>query len=127
MLHLRKGEESMLRIVIAVALSLAVIGGIVWYYHAHIQHTSISEIMENPRAYDGKVLTIEGKVIDRMSLFGIKYFTLQDETGKIKVVTKRVLPSVGSRIRVRGSVKEAFAIGGTQMLVFVEEPSDGRE
>lgn len=102
-------------------------GGGVWYFYRHVEHMPIAEIIKDPRAYDGKVPAIAGEVKDRMSLLGIKYFTLKDETGEIKVVTKRVLPSVGSRVRVRGRVEEAFAIGDLQMVVFIEESTDQKE
>ena len=103
----------------AIILILVVVAG--WYSFIHKSCTSIGNIIENPRDYDGKVVTIAGDVTNRMSLIVVKYFTLKDKTGEIKVVSKRALPTVGSRIRIKGTIKEAFTIGDSQMLVLVEE------
>jgi hypothetical protein len=48
-------------------------------------------------------------------------FYLKDKTVELVVVTDRALPVVGSKIRVKGRIEEAFSIGNQQMLVFVEE------
>jgi len=32
------------------------------------------------------------------------------------------LPNIGAELRVRGKVQQAFAIGNSQMVVFIEEP-----
>ena len=66
-------------------------------------------------------MTIAGEVTDRASLLVVKYFRVKDKTGEIVVVTGKPLPSVGSKVRVHGEIKEAFSIGTEQMLVFVEE------
>ena len=79
-------------------------------------------VVKDPRSFDGKMLTIEGSVTDRMNLLVVKMFSLKDATGEIMVVTDRVLPQVGEKIRVRGQVKEAFAVGEDRMMVFKEIP-----
>lgn len=108
------------KIIVAI-LIMIVIGLSVWYLFLYEASTPIGKITENPRDYDGKAVNIAGDVTDRMSLIVVKYFTLKDKTGEIKVVSKRALPTVGSKIRIKGTIKEAFTIGDSQMLVLVEE------
>src|SRR5512137_1814656 len=97
---------------IILAMVVFVVVGIgIWYYIENINHTPIGEIMANPRNYDEKITTISGEVTDRTSLFIVKYFVLKDKTGEITVVTERPLPVIGSKVRVRGKVKESFALG----------------
>lgn len=122
----RKAEK-VLQKAIAGILVAAAIGAGVWYFYRQVAHTPIRNLVENPRDYEGKVLTLEGEVTSRASLFVVKYFTLKDHTGEIKVVTVRFLPPVGSKVRVRGKIEEAFSIGNLQTLVFVEEYVDKEE
>ena len=117
----------MLQKAIAGILVAAAIGAGVWYFYRQVAHTPIRNLVENPRDYEGKVLTLEGEVTSRASLFVVKYFTLKDHTGEIKVVTGRFLPPMGSKVRVRGKIEEAFSIGNMQTLVFVEEYVDKEE
>ena len=86
--------------------------------------TSIGKLLEDPRSYEGKTVTVEGRVTDTKSLFVVKYFTVEDKTGKIVVVTDRMLPRVGQTDRVRGKLDEAFSIGQTRMIVLVEESAE---
>ena len=66
-------------------------------------------------------MTISGNVTDRSSLLVTQYFTLKDNTGEIRVITDRTLPTVGTNLRVHGHVKQAFAFGSTDLVVFVED------
>jgi hypothetical protein len=115
---------TMRRLIIVGVLLLVLIGGGILFYTNGVPQTSIGYIVKNPRDYDGKILTISGKVIERMSLIVVKYFQLRDDTGEIIVVSQRPLPAVGERVRVKGRVKEAFSLMDKQVLVFVEEPKE---
>ncbi len=108
-----------MRVVIGLVIILLVVAG-AYFYFTRVEHTPIGKILENPRDYYGKTLTIAGEVTDRTSLFVVKYFRVKDKTGEIVVVTAKPLPSVGSKVRVKGRIEEAFSIGTEQMLVFVE-------
>ncbi|MDA8083097.1 MAG: hypothetical protein M0024_05520 [Nitrospiraceae bacterium] len=107
------------KIIIGVLLAAVLVGGGV-YFFTQVDHTPIGKILKNPREYDGKVITIAGDVTDSTSLLVVKFFKLKDKTGEITVITKRSLPNVGAKERVKGHVEEAFSIGDQQMLVFVE-------
>lgn len=86
-----------------------------------ISSTQIKKIIENPRDYDGKSVTVSGEVADIFSFFVIKGFVVKDTTGEILVVAERSLPKKGSQIKVKGVVREAFSIGDQQLIVLVEE------
>jgi hypothetical protein len=83
--------------------------------------TPINKILENPRDYVGKTVTVSGEVTRVFSLFIVKYFVVRDKTGEITIVTEKPLPQVGKKIKVKGTVKEAFAIGDQQLLVLLEK------
>lgn len=83
--------------------------------------TSIGKIVQNPRDYNGKYVTVSGEVTDMFSLLLVKYFTIKDSTGELTVVSSRPLPQKGSKIKVSGVVNASFSLGDRQLLVLVEE------
>lgn len=83
--------------------------------------TPISKIMDNPRDYDGKTVIVSGEVIEVFSLVVVKYFVVSDGTGKIRVITQKILPKEGTKIQVKGKVSEMFSLGDTQAIVIIEE------
>jgi hypothetical protein len=80
----------------------------------------IKKILDNPRDYEGKTITISGQVIDVFSLFVVKTFAVRDKTGEIIVVTERMLPKKGASIKVRGKVIDAFSFGDKTITAFAE-------
>jgi hypothetical protein len=111
------------KVIIAIVIIIIIaIGGGAWYYFSRIHHPTIEKILSNPKAYEGKVVTIEGEVTDRTSFFVIvKFYKIKDNTGEIIVVTKKALPEARSKVLVKGKIDEAFPIGDQKLLVFVEE------
>jgi len=87
-----------------------------------VRTTRIGDIISHPRDFAGKEVTISGEVTESFSMVFIKYFMVRDESGEIAVVTQRTLPAKGEKIKVKGSVKEAFSIGPETALVLVERP-----
>ena len=85
-----------------------------------IGSTKIGDIVGHPRDYADKEVTISGEVTEIFSLLVVKYFVVRDGSGEITVVTERPLPAKGERVRVKGTVKEAFSIGPKTALVLVE-------
>jgi aspartyl/asparaginyl-tRNA synthetase len=89
--------------------------------------TPIMKILDNPRDYSGQQVTISGEVTQIFSLVFMKYFMVKDKTGEIVVVTKKPLPKEGTAIKVTGTVREAFSIADTQVIVIVENAGKGSE
>jgi hypothetical protein len=77
--------------------------------------------LENPRAYAGKTVSVSGEVTQTLSFVFIKYFKVRDGTGEITIVTEKPLPKIGTKIKVKGTVEEAFSIGDKQLLVIKEK------
>jgi hypothetical protein len=104
-------------IIVAV---LAVIVGMGIAIYVHYAPTPIGKIMAHPRDYESSETRIAGKVTSRASMLLVRYFTLEDGTGEITVITDRALPNIGEKVRVRGRVVQAFALGSLQTTVFRE-------
>jgi hypothetical protein len=101
---------------------LILIGFGAWYYFTRVRLSQIQSILSNPKAYEGKVVTIEGEVTDRTSFFGvIKFYKVKDKTGEIIVVTKKTLPELKSILRVKGQIDAVFPVGDLKLLVFLED------
>src|SRR4030043_947337 len=83
--------------------------------------TPINKILENPRDYTGKTVTVSGEVTRVFSLIIIKYFVMRDSTGEVTIVTEKPLPKIGTKMKVKGTVQEAFAIGDQQLIVIFEK------
>ncbi len=83
--------------------------------------TPIAKILEDPRKYSDRSVSVSGEVTEVFSFMVIKYFVVRDKTGQIAVVTDKTLPRKGAQITVHGKVKEAFSLGDQQLLVLVEE------
>lgn len=85
---------------------------------------AIGRIVQEPSKYDGKTVTVEGEVSGTQSLLLIKYYSLQDETGKITIVTEEAMPKDGATKRVKGKVIEALSIADKSLLVIREHRKD---
>ena len=71
--------------------------------------TTISEIYASPEQYDGKNVTVVGKVLEGWSIqIGSTEFSIYnvtDTTGSIVIVSHKVAPSDGSFVLVKGDVR----------------------
>jgi aspartyl/asparaginyl-tRNA synthetase len=83
--------------------------------------TKIKDILQHPRDFDGRTVTIAGEVKESANLLFIKYFIVRDDTGEITVVTDKAVPRQGEKVRVTGRVNQAFAIGEKNVIVIMEE------
>ena len=111
---------------IAILIVLAVALGIgAWYYFNRVSHSPIEKVLSNPRAFEGKTVTIEGDVTDRTSFFNmLKFYKVKDKTGEMIVVTKRTPPALKTKVRVSGRIDEVFAIGDEKLVVLQEEANE---
>jgi len=89
--------------------------------------TPIREILENAKAYDGKEVTVRGRVVQTVSFLGIRYYKLRDETGEIAVIPDKAMPQEGTERRVHGVVQHMFSIGDLKMVVIYEGRRPGRK
>lgn len=82
--------------------------------------TNIKDIVDRPRDYENKEVTIYGTVTDAASILVVKYFVLRDSTGSIRVITDRTLPKTGEELSVTGYV-ETIEIGPERWVVIREK------
>ena len=81
--------------------------------------TKIKDILDHPRDYENKEVTIYGTVANAASLLVVKYFEIEDGTGTMRVVTDRLLPTKGEKLKVTGRM-EVFEMGADRLVVLRE-------
>ncbi len=91
-----------------------------------ITSTKIKDILDHPRDYENKDVTVYGTVTDAVSLLVVKYFELQDETGTIKVVTDKLLPTKGEKIKVTGRMA-VIEVGAERWVALREKSAPGSD
>jgi hypothetical protein len=101
--------------VLAAGLGLAVACGVFF-------PTPIRSILDTPATYEGRTVLISGEVEESINVLVLKYYLVRDESGRIPVVTSGAVPRRGTRVRVRGVVRQAFAIGDESLTVLIEKP-----
>lgn len=82
--------------------------------------TPINELVNDPREYENKEVSVSGVVTSSFNL-GLKYYTLKDETGTIYVITKNAVPKEGELIKATGIFNQQFKIGDKQVETITEK------
>lgn len=81
----------------------------------------IAKIMAESERYDGKEVTVKGKVTSSTDLKIVKFYFLDDGSGDIRVVTKDDdMPAEGESRKVRGVVDQKFKVGSFKWVVIKE-------
>src|SRR5262245_22285972 len=78
--------------------------------------TKINDLLDRPRDFENKEVTIHGKVTESASVLIAKYFVLQDGSGSIKVFTDRTLPKAGEQLSVTGQL-QSIEFGAERWVV----------
>ncbi|MDQ3820224.1 MAG: hypothetical protein M3362_21440 [Acidobacteriota bacterium] len=85
------------------------------------QQTSVSKIMADPARYQGKEVSIAGRVTDSYGILGQGAYEIDDGTGRLWVATTRGVPSRGAQVGVKGHILSGFNIGGRSFGTVLEE------
>ena len=83
--------------------------------------TTISRINADPARYRNKEVAIVGTVRDSYGALGQGAYEIDDGTGRLWVVTRRGVPSRGSRVGAKGRVYNGFNFGGRNYGTVLEE------
>jgi len=66
--------------------------------------------------YEGKEVTIKGKVKSSTNLMFVKAYVLSDGESEIYVQTDNAVPLENTEVKVKGIVKQLFKIGSVQII-----------
>ena len=84
---------------------------------------TIGRINSDPSRYRNHTVQVTGTVTNSVGLMGKGGYQLDDNTGKIYVISGKGVPSRGSRVRVTGRVTQGAEVLGTAMGVAIREDS----
>jgi hypothetical protein len=71
----------------------------------------IGRINADPSRFQNRAVRIDGRVVTSAGLLGRGVYQVEDNTGRIYVISSTGVPSGGSRVSVTGTV-----IGGAQVM-----------
>lgn len=103
------------------ALWLSLILAVAFLTTACPSQTNISKINADPGRYRNKEVGIVGTVTDSYGALGNGAYEIDDGTGKLWVVTRRGVPSRGSRVGAKGYIHTGFNWGGRGFGTVLEE------
>lgn len=87
--------------------------------------TPIRDLLNDPSEYDGKTVRIEGKVRGAAGGLGVGAYEVEDDTGRLTVVTDdRDPPRTGSDVGVKGKFQALLSLGIKSLAVLREESRD---
>ena len=84
--------------------------------------TPIRQLLDDPSRYDGKTVRIEGTVRGAAGGLGVGAYEVEDETGRLTVVSdKGDPPRTGAEVGVKGKFQALLSLGIKSLAVLREE------
>jgi membrane protein implicated in regulation of membrane protease activity len=77
---------------------------------------TINQIKADPNRYAKHEVGIEGQVVRSYSVLGKGAYEVDDGTGKLWVVSDKGVPRTGTRVAVKGKIKDGFNLGSIVKL-----------
>jgi hypothetical protein len=83
--------------------------------------TRIGRIIQDPARYQNRNVTVEGRVTKSIGAFVAGVYEVEDESGKIYVLSSRGVPSTGARVKVEGQVTPGVNVMGRSFGTTIRE------
>jgi DNA/RNA endonuclease YhcR with UshA esterase domain len=103
---------------VALALALSACAGV-------LRNPDIADVRQNAGAYSDRTVTVDGTVTSSwgVPLVPFKMYKVDDGTGEITVLSRggNRTPSRGSRVKVKGVVRDVAMFNGTPLGLHLEE------
>lgn len=85
------------------------------------QQTTISKVNNDPARYRNKEVAFVGKVTNSFGALGYGAYELDDETGRVWVLTERGVPERGARVGAAGKFINGVTWGGRKFGSALQE------
>lgn len=72
---------------------------------------SINQILADPSRYNNREVRVSGTVVDSYSFANRGVYRIDDDTGRLWVVSNRGVPRKGARVTAKGTIREGFNLG----------------
>jgi len=84
-------------------------------------YTKIGKINAEPTRFRNQTVHVEGLVTNSFGALSVGGYQIEDETGKIFVLSNRGVPSSGSKVVVSGTVMEGVTVMGRSFGTAIQE------
>ncbi|HKQ58082.1 MAG TPA: hypothetical protein VJY35_09460 [Candidatus Eisenbacteria bacterium] len=102
---------------------LALVTGIVWFaIPRDPAAVSLARLRQQPEAYDGRVVHVEGRAGESFLVGGSIVFNLRQGRDTIVVYSRNLRPHMHERVRASGTVSVGY-LDGTPRVALFEEPA----
>ena len=81
----------------------------------------IAQIKSDPTQFRNKTVRLNGTVTTSFGVLSTGVYEIEDETGRIFVVSNQGVPSQGAQVRVEGSVFSGATVAGRALGVAIRE------
>src|SRR5581483_11309588 len=81
----------------------------------------ISQIKADPARFHNKTVAVRGTVVTSVGVLGRGGYEIQDDTGRIYVLTNQGIPSSGARVVVEGTIFSGATVLGQAVGVAIRE------
>lgn len=89
------------------ALALAAVLAV---FTAGCATTTVARLLAEPQRYANDTVSLQGDVVESVSLLGHGAYKLDDGTGSIWVVSRRGVPRRGARVRSKGKIRDVVDV-----------------
>ena len=72
---------------------------------------TIGSVLADPSKYRNREVQIAGNVVDSYGVLGRGVYRIRDDSGELWVMSSEGVPRTGARVKVRGTVRDAFSLG----------------
>jgi membrane protein implicated in regulation of membrane protease activity len=72
---------------------------------------TINHVLADPSRYRNRQVQLSGAVVDSYSLANRGAYRIDDDTGQLWVVSETGTPRKGTRVTVKGTIREGFNLG----------------
>src|SRR5215510_6596078 len=93
----------------SIALTMLVVAAVM---SAACGARTINKVLADPGRYRNQNVKLSGAVVDSYSLVGRGAYQLDDNTGKLWIVSDNGVPRRGAKVVVTGTVREGYNLGG---------------
>ncbi|MBI4460123.1 MAG: hypothetical protein HY648_08705 [Acidobacteria bacterium] len=81
----------------------------------------IAQLKSDPSKYQNKTVRVDGRVTNSFGVLSTGFYEIEDDTGKIYVISNRGVPSQGARVSVEGNVFSGATVMGQAVGVAIRE------
>ena len=103
------------------ALTLALMVSLCCSLSGCVSHVSIGRILNDPHKYQNRVVRLNGRVTESVNAIVAGGYQIEDDTGKIVILSGSGAPRKGSEVSLTGRVSSTVTFLGQPFGIIVRE------